>query len=331
MVPFVIIGILAFYLFLSCTIIVRQKTAQVIEVFGKFESVRPAGLQFKKPWPIAVSVGTVNLKIKEVKDKVGVKTSDNAFIRFPVAVQFRVIPEKVQAAFYELDQPVEQIKSFVLNLIRSKAAAMTMADLYTTRDDIAEAVETDLKEKLSSFGYQIVTVLVDEPEPSKEVSDAFNRVIAAKREQDAAQAHAEALKTKKIGEAKANAESLKLTAQAYVEQRKTIAEGIGEAMQEIRDGLQGVSDQAILDYFAGIDERDAIRDAAKGRGTIIVFTNSKSSNAESNNVALVEGLAQRFSQKQSSPSNAPQKKKAVPQENQEQQEQQESSTQKTEE
>ncbi|BBM85179.1 SPFH domain-containing protein [Candidatus Uabimicrobium amorphum] len=285
---YVVAAVVVLFLIASCIVVVRQKTAQIIEVFGKFEAVKPAGLQFKKPWPIASSVGTVNLKIQEVKDIVGVKTLDNAFIRFPVAVQFRVLENKVQAAFYELDQPVQQIKSFVLNIIRSKAAGMTMADLYTSRDDIAVAVEEDLKSKLESFGYEIVTVLVDEPEPSKEVADAFNRVIAAKREQEAAIAEAEALRIRKVGEAKANAESLKLTAQAYVEQRKTIAEGIGDAMKEIRDGLQGVSDQVILEYFAGIDERDAIRDAAKGKGSIIVFTNSKST--ENDPTALIKAI-----------------------------------------
>ncbi|WP_372368663.1 SPFH domain-containing protein [Candidatus Uabimicrobium sp. HlEnr_7] len=285
---YIAFAVVAVVVFSTCVIVVRQKTAQVIEVFGKFDSTRSAGLQFKMPWPIALSVGTINLKIQEVKDEVGVKTSDNAFIRFPVAVQFKVIEDKVQAAFYELDRPIQQIQSFVLNIIRSKAAGMTMADLYTSRDDIAVAVEHDLKGKLESFGYEIVTVLVDEPEPSKEVADAFNRVIAAKREQEAAIAEAEALKIRKVGEARANAESLKLTAQAYVEQRKTIAEGIGDAMGEIRDGLQGVNDQVILEYFAGIDERDAIRDAAKGKGSIIVFTNSKSTSDDQ--IALTKAL-----------------------------------------
>lgn len=294
---YIIAGVILFFVISSCVLVVRQKTAQVIEVFGKFESVKPAGLQFKKPWPIAASVGTINLKIQEVKDIVGVKTLDNAFIRFPVAVQFRVLENKVQAAFYELDQPVQQIKSFVLNIIRSKAAGMTMADLYTSRDDIAVAVEEDLKSKLESFGYEIVTVLVDEPEPSKEVADAFNRVIAAKREQEAAIAEAEALRIRKVGEAKANAESLKLTAQAYVEQRKTIAEGIGDAMKEIREGLQDVSDQVILEYFAGIDERDAIRDAAKGNGSIIVFTNSKTT--ENDPTALIKAMTNQLKQQQS--------------------------------
>lgn len=274
----------------SCVVIVQQKSAKVIENLGKFDSIQGAGLHFKRPWPIARVAGTVNLKIQEVKDNVGVKTSDNAFVRFPVAVQFRVIESKVQAAFYELDRPVAQIKSFVLNLIRSKAAVMTMAELYTTRDDIALAVESGLKEKLESYGYEIIAVLVDEPEPSQEVADAFNRVIAAKREQEAAEAEAEALRVRKVGEARANSESLELTALAYVKQRQTIAEGIGEAMKEIREGLEGVGDQAILDYFAGIDERDAIRDAAKGPGSVIVFTNSQANRDDANQLALTKSL-----------------------------------------
>lgn len=256
--------------FLSGIIIVNQKTQVVVEVFGKFASIKNSGLGYKYPSPIGRVAGRVNLKIQEVKDQVSVKTVDNAFLSFPVSVQFRVIENMAKEAFYELEDPVEQITSYILNLIRSKAASMTMNDLYVNKDDINAEVEKELKGTIQKFGYEIIRVLVDEPQPSKDVADAFNRVISAQREKEAAQAQADALRVKLVGQAQAEAESLELKAQAYVNQRKVLAEGIGEAMERLRSGLQNVSDREILDYFAGIDYRDTVRDSSKNEGTIII-------------------------------------------------------------
>lgn len=286
----ILLGLLVWFL-ATGIIVVKQKTAVVIELFGKFYTIKEAGLRLKFPSPIALVAGRINLKIQEINDKVGVKTRDNAFLTFPVAVQFKVAPDKVKEAFYELENPVEQITSYVLNLVRSKAASMTMDEVYTNKDDINEEVELTLKDQMNKFGYEIVRILVDEPQPSKEVADSFNRVVAAQREQEAAKAEAAALRIKLVGEAEANAESLKLQAQAYVHQRNTLAEGISDAMQQLRDGLQGVSDKEILQYFADIDYRDAIRDASKNPGTLIITPpNHPNANDLSSQIALLGAI-----------------------------------------
>lgn len=273
-----IIFVLIIWFLTTGVFIVKQKTVAVVEIFGRFYGIKEAGLRIKFPAPIAFVAGRINLKIQEIIDKVEVKTLDNAFLSFPVSVQFRAIPEKAKEAFYELEDPVDQITSYILNLIRSKAASMEMNDLYINKDDINKEVEISLKEELSGYGYEIVRVLVDEPQPSQEVANAFNRVIAARREQEAAQAEADALKIKEIGKAQAEAESLKLKAVAYVNQRKVLAEGIGDAMAELRSGLNGVSDYQILNYFADIDYRDTLRDASKNPGTLIILPSSSSKN-----------------------------------------------------
>ena len=250
--------------------VVRQKTAAVIEVFGKFYKVKQAGLRLKFPWPFAQVVGTMNLKLQQMEDKVSVKTSDNVFIDFPVAVQFRVIQSKAKEAFYELNDPDGQIRSYVLNVVRTQAAGITMDDLYTKKEEIANRVKAELEEKMSEYGFEIATVLVDEPQPSEEVQGAFNRVIAAQREKEAATNEAEAIRIRMVGKANAEAESLTLKAKAYAEQRRIIAEGIDGAMDKLRRGMQNVRDVEILDFLAGIDQRDTIRDASENPGTIII-------------------------------------------------------------
>jgi regulator of protease activity HflC (stomatin/prohibitin superfamily) len=267
---FLVFLVLVIGLIASSIFTVRQKTAVIVELFGKFYAVKAAGLRLKPIAPFGRVAGIVNLKIQEVKQSIDVKTLDNAFLIFPVAVQFRAIESKAKEAFYELQDPVEQISSYTLNIIRSSAAGMAMNDLYSNKDSVSKYVEEELREELSKFGYEVIRVLIDQPQPSQEVADAFNRVIASQRLQEAAKAEAEGLKIKLVGEAQAEAESLRLKAQAYVDQRQIMAAGISVAMGELRDGLQNVSDREILDYFAGIDYRDTIREASKGKGSIIV-------------------------------------------------------------
>lgn len=51
-----LMALVGFFLmaWLSTTIfVVKQKTAAIVEVFGKFQSAKTAGLNFKLPWPIA--------------------------------------------------------------------------------------------------------------------------------------------------------------------------------------------------------------------------------------------------------------------------------------
>ena len=109
--------LLALGAWLSTSImVVKQKTAVIVEVFGRFHTVKDAGLRLKYPYPIAVErrtpVGTrVNLRLRELKEHVSVKTRDNAFVSFPVAVQYRVNPMRIKEAFYELDDAQGQIVS----------------------------------------------------------------------------------------------------------------------------------------------------------------------------------------------------------------------------
>ncbi len=86
-----------------------------------------------------------------------------------------------------------------------------------------------------------------------------------------------------IGEAEA--ESLKLKAKAYVDQREVIAKGFAPVMDEFRHSFKGVSDQEILALLAGIDWRDVARSSK----TIIIPADMSSANV-SQTVAIASAL-----------------------------------------
>ncbi len=249
-------------LFFGAVFIVRQQSVEIIERFGRFVRVSRAGLRFKIPF-VERRAGDLDLRIQELAEQVVVKSSDNAFVTVPVKVQYRVLPEKVKEAFYELADANKQIKSYIVNIVRSTATQLDMDAVFKSKDKFEQDVQQDLNAKFGGFGYEIVNVLVDDPIPSKEVIEASNRVIASKREMEAAQNEAEAIRLKTVAVAQAEAESLVLKAEAYVKQRAAVIEGF-------KGILTGMSNEAILEYLVGIDWRDAFRDVAKQGTTIIV-------------------------------------------------------------
>jgi len=251
--------------------VVRQQSVAIIERFGKFVGAAQPGLNFKLPAPISTIATMVNLRISQSVHELGIKTKDNAFVKIPVKVQLRVLPDKVADSYYKLNNPEVQINSFILNLIRSKGASLDLEEIFTKRSDLADFVMKELVEKVAAYGFEIVDVLVDEPEPAKEVQDAYNSVIASKRGLEAARNNAESKKALLIGEAEAEAKSLELKAESYAIQRKVITRGISEALEEIQDDT--LDSKYILEFLASLDYRDTIRDASKSDSNTLVFSN----------------------------------------------------------
>lgn len=255
----------------SMFFVVRGKTAAILETFGRpHKSAVFPGLHIKLPWPITVIVARVNLQIQEIHADVSVKTSDNAFLTLPVKVQYRASDDALGAvkAHYELEAPEKQITSYVLNNVRQTASGMEMTDLYANRDNVEQQVQAALSEQFARFGYIIENVLVDEPQPSPEVRDAFNQVIASKRLMEAARNEAEAQRIKLVGAAQAEAESKKLQGEGMAQMREAVARGLEEAMKTMaKAGL--TPDQAIA-FLSDTNRLDTITSAATHGNTIII-------------------------------------------------------------
>lgn len=268
-ISILIIGL--FFLF-GILFIVEQQTVSIIERFGKFVGLARPGLNVKLPYPISVVAKKASLRITQSDHQLGIKTKDNAFIKLPVITQLKVIEEKVVESFYKLDDPINQINSFILNIIRSKAATLDLEDIYTKKDEIAHYVTESLQSKIEDYGYEIIDILVDEPEPSPEVKEAYNNVIASQRELDASRNQAEAKKILLIGEAEAEARSLELKAESYAKQRKVISRGLSEALDELKS--KDIDPHYVLEFIAGIDYRDALRDVSKSNSSTLVFSSN---------------------------------------------------------
>ena len=210
--------------------IVKQQSAAVIERFGKFVSIRQSGLQIKIPIIDSVA-GRLSLRIQQLDVVVETKTKDDVFVKLKVSVQFKVIKEKVYDAFYKLDNPADQITSFIFDVVRAEVPKLILDDVFIKKDDVAIAVKSEIQEAMTEYGFQIIKTLVTDIDPDAQVKESMNRINASEREKVAAQFEGEAQKILIVERAKAEAESKRLQGQGIADQRREIARGLEDSVK----------------------------------------------------------------------------------------------------
>ncbi len=221
---------------------VRQQTVAIVERFGKFNKASTAGLNIKIPI-IDRIVGRVSLRVQQLDVRVETKTKDNVFVFVVVSVQYYVLPTKVIDAFYRLQNPQEQITSYVFDTVRARVPNVVLDQLFETKDDIANAVKSELDQVMDDFGYGIVKALVTDIDPDSKVKMSMNEINAAQRLREAAIQQAEADKIRVVKAAEGEAESKALQGQGIANQRKAIIEGLQQSVANFKDGVGGVNSQ----------------------------------------------------------------------------------------
>jgi len=208
---------------------VKQQSMAVLERLGRFTSIRGPGLHFKMPFIDKVA-GKMSLKVRQLDVNVETKTKDNVFVKLKVGVQYVVGEDSVYDAFYKLANPDEQINSYIFDVVRAEVPKMKLDDVFERKDDIANAIKSELQEAMENYGYNIVRALVTDIDPDATVKSAMNRINAAEREKLAAEYEGEADRIRIVAKAKAEAESKRLQGQGIADQRREIAKGLEESV-----------------------------------------------------------------------------------------------------
>jgi regulator of protease activity HflC (stomatin/prohibitin superfamily) len=236
----------AFFILISGIFTVKQQTSAIVERFGRFLAVRSSGLRFKIPLVDRIS-GRINLKIQQLDVLVETKTKDDVFVRLKISVQFQVLKQKVYDAFYKLENPHDQITSYVFDVVRAEVPKMKLDDVFERKDDVAIAVKTELTEAMIPYGYDIIKTFVTDMDPDVQVKAAMNRINAAEREKVAAEYEAEAERIKIVAKARAEAESKRLQGQGIADQRREIARGLEESVDVLNNvGINSQEASALI-------------------------------------------------------------------------------------
>ena len=273
-----VFGLIIFGLFIFIILIVvfgsffTVSTAQVAVItrFGKFRRVAEPGLNWK--WPIIDTVaGRVSLRVNQINLTMETKTKDNVFVTIPISVQNRVRPEKAYDAFYKLSNPIEQIQSYVEQVILGHVPGMTLDEVFASQSGIATAVKQELDADMAGFGFEIVNVLVTDIVPDAKVKSAMNDINAAQREQVAANARGEAEKILVVKKAEAEAESKALQGQGIANQRKAIIAGLQGSIDQFKKAVEDATTSEVMQLVMVTQYFDTIKSIGENDKTNTLF------------------------------------------------------------
>lgn len=255
---------------------VKQQTVALVERFGKFKKASTAGLNFKIPLIDRIA-GRLSLRIQQLDVRVETKTKDNVFVFVVVSVQYYVLPTKTVDAFYRLQDPQGQITAFVFDTVRARVPTTNLDELFQMKDDIAQAVKTELDQVMDDFGYGIVKALVTDIDPDAKVKESMNEINAAQRLRVAAVEQAEADKIRVVKAAEGEAESKALQGQGIANQRKAIIEGLKESVENFSQSIQDVNAQDVMNLVMMTQYFDTIKDIGlTGKSNTILIPHSPS-------------------------------------------------------
>ena len=75
----------------------------------------------------------MNLRIQQLDVMIDTKTLDNVFLKMKVSVQYQVIRNQVGDAYYRLENPQDQITSYVFDVVRAEVPKLKLDDVFVKK------------------------------------------------------------------------------------------------------------------------------------------------------------------------------------------------------
>ncbi|XP_076934852.1 hypersensitive-induced response protein 4-like [Bidens hawaiensis] len=102
----------------------------------------------------------------------------NVFVQIILSIQYRVIKQSADDAFYELQNPAEQIQAYDFYVVLAQVPRMTLDQLFEQKDEVAKTVLEELKKVMGDYGYMIDHILIVDIIHDPSVRIAMNEINA---------------------------------------------------------------------------------------------------------------------------------------------------------
>jgi regulator of protease activity HflC (stomatin/prohibitin superfamily) len=261
-----------------CFSCVENGTVGLVTQCGAFKRIATPGFNCICCCTGEMVQDTLNLRQQQLNVELETKTKDDVSVKVVVSVQYLISNDKDYShegsyykAYYKLNDPELQIRSYVLNVVRSAIPKISLDGVFESKDEIAEKVRMDLSSSMSQFGYVIVNTLVTDIEPAAQVKAAMNEINAATRMRKVAIEKAEAQKTRIVKDAEADAEAKYLAGTGIMRQRQAIVNGLRESVKVFSEEVKDVTSKDVMDMMILTQYFDVLKDLGAGAKSSAVF------------------------------------------------------------
>jgi regulator of protease activity HflC (stomatin/prohibitin superfamily) len=265
-----IVAVFAIIVLSGTLFTVEQQSRAIIERFGRYVRTAHPGLNVKIPIIDGVAQ-RVSLRVQQLPVEVETKTLDNVFVKLFVAVQYRVVEGSEADSYYKLQNHVDQIKSYVLDVVRAKVPKMNLDEVFEKKDEVGASVKTELDVSMKVYGFEIPNALVTDVNPADNVKAAMNEIQTQQRLQVAAAAKGEANKILVVKNAEADAESKRLQGEGIAKQRRAIVDGLRESIAAFTDQIGGVSAAEVLKLVLMTQYFDTMKEIGVSSGSKVIL------------------------------------------------------------
>jgi regulator of protease activity HflC (stomatin/prohibitin superfamily) len=97
----------------------------------------------------------VSNRLSENHCSITIRTSDKVFPKLDISIQYRIIPEDSEKAFFELADPLQQMNSYVDNIVRKTSSSLTLDELFESQSHLADAIISEVGPKMKEAGFTI--------------------------------------------------------------------------------------------------------------------------------------------------------------------------------
>ena len=251
--------------------IVREGEQAVVTTFGKYDSTRNAGLNWRMPFPIqrhetvrVTQIRSVDVGRDSIIKSTGLResamlTQDENIVEIKFAVQYRL--NDARAYLFESKSPDDAVVQAAESAVREVVGKMTMdTAMADERDQIAPRVRELMQNILDRYkvGVEVVAVNMQQGgvRPPEQVQAAFDDVLKAGQERERVKNEAQAYANDVVPRATGTAARLTQEAEGYkariVAQAQGDAQRFSSVLAEYQKAPQVTRDRMYLDTMQSI-------------------------------------------------------------------------------
>ena len=225
--------IIALIFAISCFSFVPTGHTGVVTLFGKVENYTlDSGVHFKNPFARVIKMDN---RIQKESVELSCFSSDIQEVEVVFTLNYQISKEYAMNIYKTIGKNYfdTAVSPIITESVKTVAARYTAEDLINKRNELAMAIETDMKEKLLIFNIELVSTSIED----MDFTDAFTDAVEAKQVAAQNKLRAETEAAQRVVEAEAEAQIRRVTAEAEAYEILQRAEAEAQANQKLAESI----------------------------------------------------------------------------------------------
>ena len=225
--------IIALIFAISCFSFVPTGHTGVVTLFGKVEDYTlDSGVHFKNPFARVIKMDN---RIQKESVELSCFSSDIQEVEVVFTLNYQISKEYAMNIYKTIGKNYfdTAVSPIITESVKTVAARYTAEDLINKRNELAMAIESDMKEKLLIFNIELVSTSIED----MDFTDAFTDAVEEKQVAAQNKLKAETEAAQRVVEAEAEAQIRRVTAEAEAYEILQRAEAEAQANQKLAESI----------------------------------------------------------------------------------------------